>query len=149
MSDHLRFTPDEYESLQGASHCLPLNTSYSDFQRRLADELRPALPALACRIVGLRTRQVRTLRMHFEEQRQQATPPVTTPCEISLTYDERRAISRAYALILLRGKPSGPFKEQFLTAVHQEMPELAKKLGPLDVSQVAAIVGWVQDGGRF
>jgi hypothetical protein len=149
MSDHLRFTPAEYEALQGASHSLPLSTSYSDFQRRLAEELRPVYPALADRIAGLRTRQVRTLRMHFEELRQPAAPAVTAPCEFPLSYDERRAIMRAYALILLRDEPHEGFRSRLLTAVEQEMPDLAKKLGRLHVSQVAAIIGWVKDGGRL
>src|SRR5262245_47471048 len=101
MSDHLRFTPAEYEALQGASHSLPLHTSYSDFQRRLAEELRPVCPALADCIAGLRTRQVRTLRRHFEALRQ----PTLLLNDFVLSYDERRTIMRAYALILLRDTP--------------------------------------------
>src|SRR5262245_36486278 len=131
MSDHLRFTPAEYAAVCAASYSLPLSTSYSDFQRRLTESLRPTTPALADRIAGLRTNQVRTLRMHFDQMRQPAEPAETTPCDFPLSYDERRAIMRAYALILLRDETGGGFKDRLLTAVEQEMPDLAKKLGQL------------------
>src|SRR4051794_762828 len=98
MSDHIRFTADEYRALCQASHPLPLVSPPSDFQRGVAQALRLTCPTLADRVSGLRTSQVRTIQLHLDEMRQAVERPGGSAAW-KPTFDEWRAIARAYALI--------------------------------------------------
>jgi hypothetical protein len=77
LSNHLRFTPDDYRALCHACDALPLSGPYAAFQRGISDALRPSHPALAKQIRRMNKRQVRTLRMHLETRNSpNPRPPV-------------------------------------------------------------------------
>ena len=152
MSKHLRFTPDDYQSLCRASGPLSLQGPYAAFQRELADALRPSHPALSKLIRRLGKRQVRTLRMHLEAGRSPEPRPALlgearSRCDLSIR--EWRTVSQACALLWLDDDCPLSFQGRLVGEVEHEEPALAAKLGRLDVGQVATLYRRIKAGKRW
>jgi hypothetical protein len=152
LSNHLRFTPDDYRSLCQAYGTLPLHGPYAAFQWGLADALRPSHPAVAKRVRGMSKPQVRTLRIHLETQRdtqRQYAIPAETPSKIDLSIREWQAVSQACALLWLNDDSPHSFQGRLVGEVEQAEPALAAKLSRLDEGQAATLYRRVKAGKRW
>ena len=149
MSKHLRFTPDEFQSLRRACRTLSLVGPYAAFQRTLATALRPTDPLLARQIGRMSQARVRTLRLHMD--RQQSSPPaegVASPrCDLSIR--EWQTVSQACALIWLSDDCPRSFQGRLVGEVGEAEPALAEKLGRLDAGQAATLYRRVKTGKRW
>lgn len=145
MSDHLRFTPEDFAVIRRACAALSLVGSYNAFQRVLTAALRPVHPGLGERIRRLRQRQVRTLRCHLEGMGR--SPAGEESCA-RLSFQEWQSVSHAAALICLWDDCPHAFHGRLVGEVRETEPALADKLGRLDDRQVATLYHKVKTGKR-
>jgi len=152
LSNHLRFTPDDYRSICHTYGTLPVYGPYAAFQRGLAVALQPSSPDVAKRVRALSKRQVRTLRMHLETQadaQPQQPVPVETSSKIDLSIREWQAVSHACALLWLDDDCPHSFQDRLVDEVEQAEPALAAKLGRLDKGQAATLYRRLKSGKRW
>ena len=149
MSSHLRFTPDEFQSLGLACRTLSLIGPYAAFQKTLANALRSSDALLAKRIGRMGKARVRTLRMHMEGQQSKLpVERVATPrCDLSIR--EWQAVSQACALMWLSDDCPLSFQGRLVGEVEEAEPALAAKLGRLDAGQAATLYRRVKTGKRW
>ena len=149
MSNHLRFTPDEFQSLGLACRALDSSGPYSAFQRTLANALRPSDPLLARRIARMSKARVRTLRLHMDGQQSNlpADSGASPGCDLSIR--EWRAVSQACAVIWLSDDCPHSFQGRLVGEVEEAEPALAEKLGRLDAGQAATLYRRVKTGKRW
>ena len=148
MSNHLRVTPAEYESLCRACRTICSSGSYAAFQKKLADALRLIDPEFARRISRLGKPRVRVLRMHLEGRPGNPKREAVS-ARIDLSIREWQAVSRACALIWLSDDCPRSFQGRLVGEVEEAEPALAAKLGRLDAGQAATLYRRVKSGKRW
>jgi hypothetical protein len=145
MSDHLRFTPEDYQTLLETSRTINLGGSLGAFQAALADVLRRDHAALATFIARLRKEQVRLLLGHLRG----GQPAPQEPDDCDLSYQEWQAVSRACEMIWLHGDAPDSFPDQLVRQVAELAPSLAAKLVRFNETQFAMLYRRVKTGNRW
>ena len=149
MSNHLRFTPAEYQSLCHAYRTVCSSGSYAAFQEKLAAALRSLDPDLATRIRRLGKPRVRILRMHMEGRHGCDSKRKAVASTIDLSIREWQTVSRACALLWLSDDCPRSFQGRLVGEVEEAEPALAAKLGQLDAGQAATLYRRVKSGKRW
>jgi hypothetical protein len=152
VSDHLRFTLDEYHAIRRACRSLELSGPFTAFQRHLEEALLAPQPALATRVAGLRSPQVRTLRRHMEDRKKQQSSQPAEPAEqvgCELSFREWRTVAQACAVIALRDDSLLNFKGRLLHEVAATDPGLAVRLARLGEGEVTTLYRRVKSGKRW
>ena len=149
MSNHLRFTPAEYQSLCRVCRTICTSGSYAAFRAKLSDALRLCDPDLASRIRRLGKPRARILRMHMEGRLGCDPKREVVASTIDLSIREWQTVSRACALIWLSDDCPRAFQGRLVVEVEEAEPALAAKLGQLDAGQAATLYRRVKSGKRW
>ncbi len=145
MSDHLRFTPEEYKALTRACDTAPARGPARTFQQGLAGALRRDHPALADRIAALPAPLLDVLMEHLHDRDALARPE---PARYELSYAEWRIVAQACAVVVLRTSDAASFRGSLLREIAEVEPLLAARLFRLDDEQFAAVCQEARSGKR-
>src|SRR5437764_835225 len=99
VSEHLCFTPAEFQSLTSACQPLPASRHLRTFQNSLVEVLQAKDPSLASRVASFREPQMRVLVGHFKrakvlEKESAAAEPVPVSAICALSFQEWRVLSQ-------------------------------------------------------
>jgi hypothetical protein len=154
VSDYLRFTPDEYQSLLAVCRSLSPRAPIAIFQRSLVHALRPTHPTLAQRVADWREGQVCILLIHLKGQRDSSESTCGSPAEKSqpgraLTFQEWRSVVQACSVIWLHDDSLTSFKGSLVSEMAAVEPTLADKLAQLSDEDAFALYRRVKSGRRW
>ncbi len=149
LASHLRFTVEEYESIQQVSGLVILGGLLSDFQRSLVPALRKiGAGPLADRVAALPTEQLHVLRYHLDAGRRGAEPDEERPA-VTVSHEEWQAIDRVCRLVLLRAGDLDAFRQGLIRGLAEETPVLAEKLSLLDDAGISGLLRRARSGRRW